>query len=327
MEDNMFSTTSRRSLLRSALSGACAVPFFSSAEAFAQGAAAPRDLSKDKRPVIHPDGPKFGVYDPHGDFKDEKGVATEHLFMPWEDVDLKPLPAADAYASERGRNILITIEPWSWAIDWNVSRAQLRSGILSGRYDANMRAILKVVRTFKSPVTIRWAQEMENPYNRFIWANWEPKDYITAFKRMHGIIREMLPKAQVMWSPRGEDKLTAYYPGDEYVDLVGLTVFGFERFDQIEYGHPRTFVEAVKKGYDLTVGYKKPIWVAELAYEGSVPYLEKWVNDVTANHPEYPELKEVVYFNDREVWSWPHNLGLPNWRVVADQGTIYPTRK
>ncbi len=103
-------------------------------------------------------------------------------------------------------------------------------------------------------------------------------------------------------------------------------MFGLEKFDVIEYGKPRTFAESVKQGYDLTVGYGKPIWVAELGYDGSVSYLAKWVEDVTAKHPQYPHLKEVVYFNDKEVWPWPHDLGFPDWRVVPTRHSIYPLR-
>jgi beta-mannanase len=120
-------------------------------------------------------------------------------------------------------------------------------------------------------------------------------------------------------------RIRKYYPGDENLDIVGLSVFGLEQFDIIRAGKPRTFAELVKQGYDLTVGYGKPIWVAELGYEGGLEYLTKWVDDVTKNYPEYPELKEVIYFNDKEVWEWPHNLGLPNWRVLRDK-TNYPVR-
>ena len=57
----------------------------------------------DKRPTLHADGIRFGAYDPHGDFTGQTGVATEHLFLPWEDVDLDSLALADAYAMERKR--------------------------------------------------------------------------------------------------------------------------------------------------------------------------------------------------------------------------------
>jgi endoglucanase len=317
---------SRRAILINSLTAGCAISLWRPERLLAKETLEGRDLTKDKRPVLHADGPKFGAYDPHGDFKDDSRLATEHLFLPWEDVDLKPLRTADEYASARGRNVLVTIEPWSWALDWNVSRAELRDLILSGKRDANMRAILKEISGFKSPVTIRWAQEMENPWGRFIWSSWKPKDYIEAYRRMIGIVRDMLPKAQVMWSPRGENNLVDYYPGNEQVDIVGLTVFGLDRFDIIEHQKPRTFAESLKQGYDLVVGYGKPIWVAELGYEGSPEYLASWAQDVTANYPQYAELKEVIYFNDKDVWRWPHNLGLPDWRVVPHEPT-YPVRR
>ncbi len=288
------------------------------AQVQATEAAPSRDVLKDKRPILHANGSRFGAYDPHGDFRDEKGDVTEHLFLPWEDVDLSNLGTADDYAYERGRKLLITIEPWSWDQNWNVSSNLLRQRILSGYYDANMQAICDALSGFKCPITIRWAQEMDNPYGRFTWSLWPPADYIKAFRRMHAIVKKTLPEAKMMWSPRGEKGLQAYYPGDKFVDIVGLSVFGYEPFDKIEYGAPRSFAESVKRGYELSAGFGKPIWVAELGYEGGKDYLTKWVEEATRKYPEYPALEEVVYFNDKEVWPWPYGLGLPNWRVVRN---------
>lgn len=55
--------------------------------------------------------PPFGAYDPGGDFTSDKDVVIEHLFLPWEDVYLPSLTDADAYAMERNRALLITLEP------------------------------------------------------------------------------------------------------------------------------------------------------------------------------------------------------------------------
>jgi endoglucanase len=276
--------------------------------------------------VLHADGSKFGCYDPYGDFKDDRRVATEQLFLPWEDVELSTLPAADEYSFARGRKVLVTIEPWSWSQDWNVSPFELRNLILSGRRDENLQAICRVLANFRSPLIIRWAQEMENPSGRFTWANWPAKDYIAAYKRMIDIVRAMLPNAQIMWSPKGEKNLQNYYPGDDYLDIVGLSVFGLEAYDMIEFRRPRSFAEILKQGYDLSAGYGKPIWVAELGYEDGLQYVAKWVQEATLSYPEFPQLKEVNYFNHKEVWPWPHNLGLPDWRVVRDKPT-YPARE
>lgn len=272
----------------------------------------------DKRPVIHPGGTKFGAYDPHGDFGAQNDVSTEALFLPWEDVDLASLQAADEYALQRNRNLLITIEPWSWSLDWKLTPTQLRDRMLRGEYDANMEAIANTIAELKSPVIVRWGQEMEDTSGRFSWAGWEPQDWIKAYRHAMDIVRAKAPKAKIMWSPKGLPNLVDYYPGDDYVDLVGLSVFGLEPFDKIEYGAPKTFTEALKPGYDLVAKYNKPIWVAELGWEGSQAYMQPWMNAATQADAQFPNLAEVVYFNDRDVIDWPHDLGRPNWRVVND---------
>lgn len=272
----------------------------------------------DKRPIIHPNAVKFGAYDPHGDFSTQTDVSTEGLFLPWEDVDLETLRVADEYALKRNRNLLISIEPWSWNEDWRLTSNQLRLKVKRGEYDGNVRAISDIVKTLKSPVIIRWGQEMEDTSGRFSWSNWPPKDYIAAYKRVADQFRKDRPDVLIMWSPKGLEGLERYYPGDDYVDLVGLSVFGLQPYDKIVYGGPRTFFEALKPGYDRVKRYGKPIWVAELGYEGDMKYMTPWIETVTAKNPNFPDLVEVVYFNDRDVIAWPYGLGRPNWRVVRE---------
>jgi endoglucanase len=31
---------------------------------------------------------------------------------------------------------------------------------------------------------------------------------------------------------------------------------------------------------------------------------------------EYPQLVGVVYFDQREVYPWPENFGMPDWRLA-----------
>lgn len=288
--------------------------------AFAQGMRlpmAPTGTSiRDKRPVIHTPGLKFGVYDPHGDFAEQANVATEALFMPWEDVDLSSLPAADTYARERRRNLLITVEPWSWDENFRLTSDELQARVLDGAYDKNMREIARLIGQMKSPVIFRWAQEMEDHESRFSWAGWKPDAYITAYRRVADITKKEAPKARLMWSPKGVPGLKDYYPGDSYVDYVGLSVFGLEAFDKIAHGGPLSFRDNLMRGYGLIEEFSKPVWVAELGYEGSDSYLTAWMDDVIRDRKEFPLLEEVVYFNDREVHPWPYNLGKPDWRVV-----------
>ncbi len=262
----------------------------------------------------------FGVYDPEGRFGEDTEVTIEHLFLPWEDVLLESLLDADAYALARGRTVLVTIEPWSWSPSDRNTSEQLIAGINSGRYDANVTEICRILSQFKSPVTIRWAQEMEDASGQFIWADWEPQTYIDAYRRVVDLCRSMTDQVEglefdYMWSPLGLEGFEAYYPGDDYVDVVGLSVFGLQNWEQDVLGEEQSFRSILTPRYERALAFGLPIVVAELGYVGDSAYVEKWNNDVRQDLDGFPELKAVVYFAQTEVYPWPDGYGLPDWRI------------
>ena len=312
----------RRRMLAGLLAAAAAPVALTALGKFGWGAgelfaeASPAGSYPAKYPQINHPGIPLGAYDPHGDFKNYSGVKIEHLFMPWLDVDLSALYTADSYALERGRSLLITIEPWSWSGDWHLTPDQLKDRVLSGSYDETIKSIAKVISELKSPVTIRWGQEMEDTSGRFAWSGWKPEDYIAAYRRFHDLTHPIAAQAKFMWSPKGNSNLAEYYPGDDYADAVGLSVFGFQKYDNGNFGRDRTFNEVLKPGYDLVATFGKPVVVAELGYDGTDGYVASWAKAVTKPNAEFPLLTTVVYFDDKENHAWPGNFGLPDWRVA-----------
>lgn len=263
-----------------------------------------------------PPGPMpYGAYDPGGDYTNDPDLTIEHIFLPWEDVALTSLLEADIYALERGRALMITIEPWTWTRDERNTPEFLRNGIEQGYYDANMRGICTVINTLQSPVSVRWGHEMENPDGQFIWGDWDPEDYIAAFRRMVEICREEAPRINVIWSPNGLENTEDYYPGDDYVDLVGLSIFGYEPWERAILGRTQTFTEILTERYARVAGFNKPVVVAEVGYSGSAEYVAQWDGEVRQARPDMPLLVGVVYFDQTEVYPWPNDFGLPDWRL------------
>lgn len=256
----------------------------------------------------------FGVYDPDGAFAQDGDVTIEHLFLPWEDVSLQSLVNADAYAHARNRALLVTLEPWTWSRSERNTAEYLRAGIADGRYDGNMIAVCNVLGTLKSPVTLRWGHEMDDKSGQFIWSNWRPEDYISAYRRMIGLCRAAAPNIKVIWSPLGERGMEAYYPGDGYVDLVGLTVFGLQAYDKANYGSDRSFDDIFAERYARAASFGKPVVVAELGFSGDADYVQAWNRRVRQLDPRYPNLVGVSYFNQAEVYPWPGGFGRPDWR-------------
>ncbi|MDV7270010.1 glycosyl hydrolase [Thioclava sp. A2] len=257
----------------------------------------------------------FGVYDPDGDFSGDRQVVIEHLFLPWEDVYLPSLNDADAYAMERERALLVTLEPWTWSRSERNTAQYLRRGIENGTYDANMKAVCDVLATLKSQVTLRFAHEMDDRSGQFIWAGWEPRTYINAYRHMIDVCRASAPNISVMWSPLGDGEMARYYPGDDYADIIGLTVFGLQAWDRAKYGHDRSFDEIFGPRYERAAAFGKPIAVAELGFVGDQAYVDMWNNAVRQEKPQYPNLVGVSYFNQPEVYPWPEGFGTPDWRV------------
>ncbi|MDU8925959.1 glycosyl hydrolase [Alisedimentitalea sp. MJ-SS2] len=257
----------------------------------------------------------FGVYDPDGDFASDGEVVIEHLFLPWEDVFLESLYDADGYAQERNRALLVTVEPWTWSRSERNTAQYLRRGIERGEYDGNMTAICDVLGTLKSPVTLRFAHEMDDHSGQFIWAGWDPDIYITAYKHMVDLCKVSAPKITVMWSPLGDEDMAKYYPGDDYADLIGLTVFGLQAWDQAKHGGDRSFDDVFAPRYERAAAFGKPVVVAELGYVGQVDYVKLWENSVRQVKEAYPQLVGVIYFNQHEVYPWPEGFGAPDWRV------------
>ena len=258
----------------------------------------------------------YGAYDPGGDYTDDTVPVIEHLFLPWEDVYLPSLNEADAYALERHRALLITLEPWTWSRSERNTAQHLRAGIAAGDYDANMQQICAVIAGLKSPVTLRWGHEMEDKSGQFIWAAWKPADYIAAYRRMIDICRKAAPSIRVMWSPLGDEGMEAYYPGNDYVDIVGISVFGLQAWDKAKFGHDRSYLEIFGPKYARAAKFGKPVVVAELGYSGDQAYVDAWENSIRVTRAAFPNLVGVVYFDQREVYPWPESFGLPDWRLA-----------
>lgn len=257
----------------------------------------------------------YGAFDPEGDYIAETDYLIEHVFLPWEDVSLVSLFDADQYALERNRALMVTIEPWTWTVDERNTPNFLLNGILSGYYDSNMRGVCQVIGQLQSPVSVRWAQEMERADGQFIWSDWQPKSYITAYKRMIDICRIEAPNINIVWSPAGDEGLERYYPGDDYVDIVGLSIFGLEAWEQEVFDGARTYDSWLEETYARASVFGKPVIVAELGFSGGVDYVTQWQNAVRQPQPDKPLLSGVVYFNQKEVHPWPDGFGLPDWRL------------
>src|SRR5690606_10059329 len=211
--------------------------------------------------------PLLGVYDPSGAFADSKAIAIEHIYTFWVDYSVESLKDAEEYARTRGRALLVTMEPHTWDAANEPTPEVLLDEILSGEHDAGIKTLCGAIGDFETETTIRWGHAMDSKLERYPWSNWEPSDFIAAYRHVHDVCAAEAPDADFMWAPSGRENMEDYYPGDDYVDLIGLSVFALQQYNLDTRGEPGTLVEDLRGTYERVLHHSKPIMV-ELAFEG-----------------------------------------------------------
>src|SRR5688572_6686012 len=105
---------------------------------------APAQSGNPQSAAIVADGDvRLGVYDPAGAFGSASSLSLEHIYLPLIRVDLESLQQAGSYAASRNRDLLITVEPWSWDGRWNVANEEIIKQIVEGGHDKEIVSLCR----------------------------------------------------------------------------------------------------------------------------------------------------------------------------------------
>lgn len=256
----------------------------------------------------------FGVYDPSRAFDDAAYVGMEHHFISWLEADYpKRLRQLAGYARERDRWPVVSIEPWS---DGREGSATLLEGVRQGLYDDVIHRACSELAAMDMPLFVRFGHEMEVPTGRYPWADPDSNAFIAAYRRFVDACRSQEREFYYVWSPRGDGPHHKYYPGADYVDHVGLSLYSYAAYEIDHYGHLRSFGDNLADRYDGASFYGKPIIIAELGVDGPSEHRWQWLTDGMAELEHFPLLHSIVYFNapdHPEAWGpdWP----VPDWSI------------
>ena len=258
----------------------------------------------------------FGVYDPELHCPQENKLTFEHLFVSWATYTpgdlLRQLQAIQAH----GQRPFVTLEPWP---DQTITpdSSALLGDVAAGRYDERIQALALEVKAFGAPVLLNWGHEMENVTGRYPWASRNARLYRDAYRHFVTRARISTDNIVFVWSPVGDKGLERYWPGEEYVDYVGISVFEFPAFDQ-DYHHQatRSFHDLLSEKYARVAKYNKPIVIVECGVTGSKEYQLSWLGGAVRDLINFPLVEALIYFNAKDTpGAWGKNIGTPNWRI------------
>jgi cellulose synthase (UDP-forming) len=204
-----------------------------------------------------------GAYDPSAAYA-TLPLSLEEWFVPEEQPDR--LAVALAQARNR-RTPIITIEPQA-SIG---SSASLLQEITFGQRDPELRRLAEVVRQAQPQIVLlRWGHEMDL-FGLYPWSVDNPPLYRSAFRHVVDVFREEgVANARWIWSSAGTSRAVEFYPGDDVVDYVGLTILGDPTWDA-SFGLPaQSFSDLLRSRYAVVQGIGKPIIIAELGVSGAI---------------------------------------------------------
>jgi hypothetical protein len=224
-------------------------------------------------------------------------LRIDHRFWGWSDS--WPTSTYESWDVKNGRIPMVS---------WDGPNTTL-SNIINGSQDSVIRSRANAVKSFGSQILIRWGYEMNGTW--FAWGGAnngkDPSKFVAAWKHIVDLFRSVgATNALWVWAPNVGDNpkeswnhWTNYYPGDSYVDWVGIdgynwgstqTWSSWQSFGQVFGGSPSIYNDY--KG-------RKPIMVAESGTVEQGGDKGAWWRDVLNQlKTNFTGVKAVVWLND-----------------------------
>jgi len=300
------------------------------------------EYKNDKSKLLAPERILLGVHDNHFATSSkvlsqiEEGLNTDmaliHIYTAWGSEPEQEFPFDQVIAvTKMGSIPVITWEPWLQAFS-DDDIAGLRpieerdnngmADVAKGLYDDYIVSWARSVAKVKSPVFLRLAHEMNDPY-RYPWGphNNSGKDFVAAWKHVYAIFKQNGADNCIwVWNPHlSYSMFDVLYPGDEYVDYLGVNVLNFGT--SVSWSAWYSFEDLFAKQYDKLLKYKKPLMIAEFASLTSGGDRAGWYADALRDFPSrFPQVKALMFFHVSDDYTVSDKE--LDWAFINDQPSV-----
>jgi hypothetical protein len=257
----------------------------------------------------------------------------------------------DRFESDAGKEITIVNTGQSWAsFDPTTTSAAIGAGaiplvtmplgagvslkeVVEGKQDAAIRSWARAAREFEYPFLFRPWWEMNGN-----WYSWGQSPYfVAAWQRFHDlVVAEGATNVtwawvvNTIWEEEGEVKAdpTPYYPGDAYVDWVGVDAYNWGR-NPLQPDRWVTAEESIQPTLEVLekIAPGKPVCICESASTeigaGGVDEDKAlWIHEMLDEYlPSRPQIKAYVWFNwDVEQGGFGSGGGHWDWPIESSPG-------
>ena len=241
-----------------------------------------------------------------------------------EDVPVEGMKTA----AEDGKIIELTLQT-STVMNMNLNGKNPMFDVLDGQCDEQLRTIAGDIKGLKHPVLFRLNNEMNSDWTSYSASACllDPEIYITVWKRIYTIFEEegvdnaiwVFNPNDESFPPNGYNTSLAYYPGNEYVHMFGVTGYNTGTYYAEEHGESWRSFDAIYSS--ITERYEKdygafPWIITEFASSSIGGDKVQWIQDMFANLKNYPRIKMAFWFNSADYDERPGKEGIaarPYW--------------
>lgn len=255
------------------------------------------------------------------------------IYCAWGSKDEELFPALQVKTIiEMGSIPVITWEPWLTDFNADNFPVPLRAlekrdmgglrDIAKGVYDSYIRTWAKAAANVGQPIFLRVGHEMNDPY-RYPWGpqNNSAKDFIAAWKQIHRVFDQQGASNIIwVWSPHpAYGFFDAFYPGNDYVDYVGVGVLNYGTV--ANWSKWWSFGEIFGKHYSELAAFNKPIMITEFGCLNVGGKRHEWYSEALHQLPQkYPLVKSILFFHFSDDNTTTQQT--INWYFIDDTVTV-----
>jgi hypothetical protein len=239
------------------------------------------------------------------------------VFVPWGEPADFPLELAK-YAKNNNITLVVYWDAWDYT---NLSITNTTYGydsIINGKWDTYLSDFAKIIKDSETKIIIIPFEEANG--NWYPWSgtlnNNSPFKEIEAYRYLHKYFIN-IPNVKMGWAINNvsvpdnyDNSLIKYYPGDKYVDYIGVDGFNF--------GDSWTsFNDLFSEFFTIFEPHNKPLFIFSAA-SAPGPKKAQWIKDMKKQLNKHPLLAGWIWFNENKEY---------DWRVNSDTKSLNAFRK
>lgn len=241
-------------------------------------------------------------------------IVSIYQYWGTESLEKFPIELLNEVA-EKGGIPMITWEPYVSSFPERADSPELRyekkgmAAIAAGKFDDYIKAYALKIRSYNYPVFIRFGHEADNPaYPWSATGENTSEEYKSAWRQVVSVFAALgVSNVTWVWTPWAYDTFDQYYPGDQFVDWIGITCLNYGNASVD--GKWMTFDEIYRPFRKYLIKTNKPVMLAEF---GSTNYggdATEWLKSSFNSIKSYREIKSLIFFNSNQDSNW-----ITEWR-------------